>query len=199
MPETIKLSEYDENWAVCFLSEKKQLEHSFKKMCPGNLVDILHIGSTSVKGLLSKSIIDIILVVKNIGLIDNTLLDAGYHYKGEYNIPMRKMYGKHSVFKIHLHSYEEGNPEITLNYVFRCYLENNPEARAEYSLLKKSIAEKGASQTKVSTTGITVYNLSKNDFIQKILKKTGFVYETVHTASGMEGVQLHCTKIACAS
>lgn len=52
MPETIKLSEYDENWAVCFLSEKKQLEHSFKKMCPGNLVDILHIGSTSVKGLL---------------------------------------------------------------------------------------------------------------------------------------------------
>lgn len=110
----------------------------------------------------------------NVNLADKPLALAGYRYKGEYNIPMRKLYSKKLDYKVNLHVYEHGNPEIELNLTFRDYLIKNKEAREEYAALKKMILKKDNSHKKLVATGVTTYNLGKNDFIQRILKKAGF-------------------------
>ncbi len=169
----ITLSEYNPQWVESFLSEKNCITESFTKFSE-NLVNIFHIGSTSILGLVAKPIIDIIIVVKNSDITDEPLLMAGYKYKGEYNIPMRKMYGKKNDYEVYLHVYEEGNDDIELNLKFRDYLAVNAEAKEEYSSLKKSIIQEDNSHTKLTSTGITTYNLKKNDFIQKVLIQVGF-------------------------
>lgn len=175
VPKTIKLENYNPKWQDFFTNEKHMIQNSFTKSeSKNNLEDIIHVGSTSIEGLVAKPIIDIILVVKNSDQINKVLSGAGYRYKGEYNIPMRKMYGKNDDYEVYLHAYETGHPEIKLNLLFKDYLKNNPSIRDEYSNLKKSIIEKNNSHTKLSSTGITTYNLDKNDFIQKVLNKAGF-------------------------
>jgi hypothetical protein len=101
------------------------------------------------------------------------LESIGYRYKGEYNLPLRRMYDKKEPITIYLHVHQKGSAEITLNTMFRDYLIADDDVRNEYATLKKSIASDSANGQLVST-GITQYNLYKNDFIQKVLQKVGF-------------------------
>lgn len=175
-PRVIRLTEHNPQWKERFLVEKQRLKNAFKgSERLDNLVDILHIGSTSVAGVVAKPILDIIIIVKHSDAIDPILYRAGYRYKGEYNLPMRKLYGKKKTYEVYLHVYEEGNDEISLNVIFRDYLNSHSEARGAYSTLKESILEKDNYHSKLASTGITTYNLEKNDFIQNILAKAGFM------------------------
>lgn len=176
LPRDIILTEYNPQWKDNFLFEEHRIKDAFKSATnPDNLIDVLHIGSTSVTGLLAKPIIDIIVVVKNSDLLDDVFSQAGYRYKGEYNIPMRKMYGKKEGYEVYLHVYEAGNHEISLNVMFRDYLNAHTDARETYANLKKIILEKDKSHSKLVSTGITTYNIKKNDFIKSILDKAGFI------------------------
>lgn len=75
--------------------------------------------------------------------------------------------------KINLHVFEENDPEIELNILFRDYLHDNHSARDEYELLKyKLIAEESSHEKNGSI--YRGYTLGKHDFIQKILNKSGF-------------------------
>jgi hypothetical protein len=114
------------------------------------------------------------VVVKDVYASDALLVKASYHYKGEYNIPMRKLYGKKGEFEIYLHLYEEGNHHIALHQTFRDYLIKQPQARAAYAQLKQAIIDHDASHTKLSTTSITYYNLKKHAFIASIIEASGF-------------------------
>ena len=124
---------------------------------------MLHVGSTSVPSLASKPIIDIIVVLEDYVVPDEILQSIGYKYKGEYNLPLRRMYDKKAPMVVYLHVHEKSNSEISLNTMFRDYLIANEDARNEYAALKKSIASDSANSQLVST-GITQYNLYKNDF-----------------------------------
>ena len=57
--------------------------------------------------------------------------------------------------------------------LFRDYLRNNEEAKKQYELIKITASKDQSASEKVET-GITKYNLLKNDLIVSILKKTGF-------------------------
>lgn len=171
-PRIIKLEEHNPLWKEFFEREKVKIEQSFSQKAV-ELVDVLHVGSTSVEGLLAKPIIDIILVLKDPYHADEPLSEVGYKYKGEYNLPMRRMFGKQGEFEVYMHVYGEGNPEIELNRTFVDFLKSNMSAREEYSVLKKSIIAKDAAY-KTTSIGITTYNLEKSKFIQESLKKAGF-------------------------
>ena len=58
----VVLSEYDLNWEEQFLYEKRRIQ----KVIGHAILGIEHIGSTSIKGLKAKPIIDILLGVKSI-------------------------------------------------------------------------------------------------------------------------------------
>jgi GrpB-like predicted nucleotidyltransferase (UPF0157 family) len=168
----IKLEEHNPAWKYFFLAEKDAIKKAFSEE-PSSLVDVIHIGSTSVEGLIAKPIIDIIVIVKDPYIIDQPLTDLGYRYKGEYNLPMRRMFEKKDEFKVYMHVYAEGNSEIELNLAFREFLRNNIDTKKEYSALKMAIIEKDATH-KIISTGITTYNLEKSGFIQKVLMTVRF-------------------------
>ena len=61
-----------------------------QKILGKNCAGVYHIGSTSVKGLAAKPIIDIMPVVKDISLVDahdKEFESLGYECRGEFGIP----------------------------------------------------------------------------------------------------------------
>ena len=94
---------------------------------------------------------------------------------GEYGIPLCRYFQKGLENRIHnIHVFEENDPEIELNILFRDHLRENPSARDEYALLKyKLIAEKSYHQKNHSI--YRGYTLGKHDFIQSILNQSGWV------------------------
>lgn len=168
---TIQLEEYNPVWKEYFQIEKAKIEGAFAGT--HSLLDVLHIGSTSVEGLTAKPIIDMSVVVQDPYAVDSQMANAGYKYKGEYNIPTRRMYGKKGDYEVYTHVYKAGNPEIALHCLFRDYLTTHQEAREEYATLKKLIITQDSAH-KIASSGITTYNLQKNDFIQKIITAIGF-------------------------
>ena len=161
---------YDPKWGKCFEREAKILRVAMGEIC----LDVVHVGSTSVEGLSAKPIIDIILVTSNLQQARKLLTEKlGYRYKGEYNLPLRDLYGKKEEYEIYLHVHLPWNEEIRLNVAFRDYLRSHPAAKKAYELVKVQASQTQGAAKKTST-GITQYNLLKNDQIVSILEAVGF-------------------------
>ncbi|NDH69258.1 MAG: GNAT family N-acetyltransferase, partial [Gammaproteobacteria bacterium] len=166
----VEVVPYDLNWPNIFEAEAALI----KKALADNCIAIHHVGSTSVPGLAAKPKIDIIAVVRNLFFDKSQLEAVGYKYRGGFNIPLRRSFTIRTVDRnINLHIFEENDPEIELNILFRDHLRENPSARDEYALLKhKLIAEESSHQKNDSI--YRGYTLGKHDFIQNILQKSGF-------------------------
>lgn len=170
--DRVEIKPYDPNWPDLFEQEAAPIRQALA----GNCLAIHHIGSTSVPGLVAKPIIDMIVVVKNPILAKSALESIAIRYKGEYNIPLHygfdKKYGDKD---FHIHVYEDGHPEITLNLTFRDYLRQNQEAKNQYANLKRKLLE-DPSTHKCNDNAFTKsnYTLRKGDFIRKVLREAGF-------------------------
>lgn len=170
MTKTIEIVPYDPNWPRVFESEAELIN---KALCD-NCIEIHHIGSTAVSGLISKPKIDIIAVVKNGKDSIASLEDAGYNYRGEWNIPFKFGFTKRGVSEINLHVFEEGHPEIELNLIFRDHLRSNPDSLLKYAELKDSLLADESSLSKQDGKFFTGYNLGKDAFIRQILDAEGY-------------------------
>ncbi|CZP95420.1 dephospho-CoA kinase/protein folding accessory domain-containing protein [Legionella pneumophila] len=168
--DRIEIKPYDPNWPNAFEKEAALI----KKALADNCVAIHHVGSTSVPSLAAKPKIDIIAVVRNL-FFDKSQLEAiGYKYRGGFNIPLRRSFTIRTADRnINLHVFEENDPEIELNILFRDHLRESPSARDEYALLKyKLIAEESSHEKNDSI--YRGYTLGKHDFIQRILNQSSF-------------------------
>lgn len=165
----IEVVPYNPAWSEMFAKEAACITQALRDNC----IAVHHIGSTSVPGLDAKSIIDIIVVVKNAKASIAVVESSGYTYKGEQHIPFRFYFNKTEAIKFHLHVYEEGNPEIELNLIFTNYLRNNPAACMEYAALKAYLLTKKESHQK-NPSSFSGYTLGKHEFICGVLQKAGF-------------------------
>jgi GrpB-like predicted nucleotidyltransferase (UPF0157 family) len=141
-------------------------------MSISHCVAVHHIGSTSVPGLAAKPKIDIIAVVHKGSAAIDPLEEAGFSYKGEWNIPFKYGFTQRTGTKINLHVYEEGHAEITLNLMFRDYLRNNPEGLQEYAALKKTLLLDDSVLQKPEGSLFSGYTLGKDAFIRKMVDAT---------------------------
>lgn len=165
----VKIVPYNDQWPHLF-----EMEAAVIRQALGNeLVDIYHVGSTSVPGLVSKPKIDILAVVKIPKQAIPALESIGFAYRGEYNIPLHFGFSKRGDIAINLHVYEPNNPEIELNLAFRDYLRTHSEAMLEYAALKEELVKIKSSHEKQGRM-FRGYNLGKDAFIRKVLKATGF-------------------------
>jgi GrpB-like predicted nucleotidyltransferase (UPF0157 family) len=133
---------YDTAWAELYTAEAEKLKTVFGSL----LVEIHHIGSTSIPGLAAKPVIDILPLVKNIEQVDelNDVMAAlGYIAKGEAGISGRRFFIKPSESERthHVHTFQVGDPEGTRHLAFRAYLIAHPELISEYAELKIKLAE----------------------------------------------------------
>ncbi len=158
----VEIVPYDPAWPRLFEAEAAGLA----ALLGDALVEIHHIGSTSVPGLAAKPIVDILPVVRDIERIDDLndlLLAAGYVPKGENGIPGRRFFTKDAagVRRVHVHAFAAGHPEIARHLDFAAYLRAHPADAAAYAELKAELAGRFPNNT-------VAYTDAKSEFIRAI-------------------------------
>lgn len=142
MARKIEVVNYNPEWPKMFREEARQI----KKILGRNCVAVYHIGSTSVKGMKAKPIIDIMPVVRDLAKVDalNPRFEAlGYECMGEYGIPGRRFYrkgGDNRTHHVHIFA-QSSQTEIQRHLAVRGYLMSTPQKVKEYSDLKTYLAQ----------------------------------------------------------
>lgn len=139
------------------------------------LIDIEHIGSTSIPGLSSKPIIDIAVLIRTHHEADSfiePLMELGYVFNKELHaktqFPERHFFRKGEPTQFHLSvAYADKAKFWPRQILFRDYLRSHPEARDEYARLKEKLI-------KEDPTGSDMYISGKTAFVSAVLKETGF-------------------------
>jgi len=171
---TVKLLPHNPKWTEAFEKEKEVLS----KALNGLVVDIQHIGSTSIPGIPAKPIIDIsigIKTMKNSKDFIKIFEDIGYEYRPDFGGPtIQLLFVKGPEEKrthyIHLMKY---NGSIWINdLAFRDYLRKNKDRAEQYANLKKKLAANFA-----------------NDRTKYTASKANFILETVRIAKNGKATQ----------
>ena len=142
MAKRVVVVPYNEQWKTDFEKIKQHLLPAIKD----TIINIEHIGSTSVEGLSAKPIIDIDIVIKDYSVFDavvEKLASLGYIHEGNLGIKDREAFdykGNTDLPKHHLYICPEFSVEIHKHIAFRDYLKNNQEAVKKYSLVKETAA-----------------------------------------------------------
>jgi GrpB-like predicted nucleotidyltransferase (UPF0157 family) len=143
------LQEYNENW----IKEFNEIQQVIKDALLPLPVSTEHIGSTSVKGLAAKPVIDIDVVFAKDVVFDAIkicLEKIGYYHNGNQGIADREVFkrdntpAKHKVLDgiaHHLYVCPTGSKELQRHILFRDYLIANKEVRIQYQNLKYAIAK----------------------------------------------------------
>ncbi|MDQ0483796.1 GrpB family protein [Guptibacillus hwajinpoensis] len=138
----VEIHDYKEVWLEMFQLEAQKLERVFGD----NVIEIHHIGSTSITGMKAKPIIDLMPVVKNLALVDSKneqMEEIGYEVKGENGIKERRYFQKGGDNRSHhVHVFERGSQDIDRHLAFRDYLSEHPMDHQRYSEKKEELAGK---------------------------------------------------------
>lgn len=150
------------DWEKEFLLEKERIQEVIGQ----NILAVHHIGSTAVKHLSAKPIIDIAIEVK--GFQDGekcvTALETlGYSYKGTNVLPDRYYFNKGEPRTHQIHMYQSGNKYLLEQLDFRDYMRNNETARIQYIKLKQELST-------VNKNNKHKYTDDKTNFVKSILE-----------------------------
>lgn len=137
----IFLVEHDERWKIWYHEECQRIQD----FLAGNIIDvkISHIGSTAIKNIWAKPIIDILVEIplqEDILKVKDMIVENGYlcMSENERRISFNKGYTENGfaekVFHLHLR-YSSDNDEV----YFRDYLNEYPTIAKEYEKLKLSL------------------------------------------------------------
>jgi GrpB-like predicted nucleotidyltransferase (UPF0157 family) len=162
---TVKLARYDRKWKSDFKVEEKKLKKIFGKDC----LELQHVGSTAISGILAKPIIDIAIVtpfISEVKHFEGELNKIGYKIKKNDNRKERLFFTKGPEEKRthYLHISEIGSGYIEDMILFRDYLCKHDDMAKNYSGLKEKLAEKYKNRREV-------YTAKKEKFIKEIIKK----------------------------
>jgi GrpB-like predicted nucleotidyltransferase (UPF0157 family) len=159
----VMISDYDPTWPDRFAVERDRLLAVVGRA----LLDVYHVGSTSVPGLAAKPIVDLA------GLLHRFMNESeiagvcalGYDYRGIDEDIQRQYFSKRREEpSFHLHCYIAGNPELDRLILFRDYLRTHLETAREYEELKRRLAAEFRFQR-------YVYQEQKTDFVRSVEQK----------------------------
>lgn len=171
----IRLDAYSPAWPLLYDRERQRIADALGE----RVVELHHVGSTSVPGLAAKPIIDILLVV------DDCASDAAYvpdleavgyvlRIREPDDTPGTVFSGTepHRVFKgseidLNLHVWSRGSSEIARNLVFRDWLRAHREERDLYQRTKLELAAR-------DWPNVQEYAEAKTDVINQILARAGW-------------------------
>ncbi|HUP26806.1 MAG TPA: methylated-DNA--[protein]-cysteine S-methyltransferase, partial [Chloroflexia bacterium] len=103
--EPITVVEYDPHWPSLYEVERKKLQRALGPL----VLEIHHVGSTSVVRLAAKPVIDILVGIREYPLAEKAIQSVvalGYEYMGEYGIPRRHYFHKGKPRTHHVHIIE---------------------------------------------------------------------------------------------
>ncbi len=158
----ITFTNYNENFKNIYLEEEKNLKY----LIGDYIKRISHIGSTSIKGIKTKPIVDILIEI-DLGdkdIIKTILLNNNYISMDENpnKISFNKGYTingyANNVFHIHIQRYRDCD-----ELYFRDYLNDNLEKAKQYEKLKLELYDKYKPNRDLYTAG-------KKEFVTEIVK-----------------------------
>lgn len=159
----VELMDYQEDYPTIYEKEKEELLRIYKD----RIALIEHVGSTSIKDIKSKPIIDILIFTNDIEdfkqFTESNVEGDIYTVKkeptkgGDYLI-RKEEDGKVKAF---IHVYNIGDNRGNRSIVFRDYLNTHEEERIRYNELKISLCKSNQSNRKA-------YSLGKEEYIDKI-------------------------------
>ena len=167
----IRIVPYDYNWKNLFEQEKLLIINTLDK---NMVVNIEHIGSTSVVGLAAKPTIDILvelsnlneenkqIIIQKLGTIAyGNMSNSEQEKKMVFGKGYDENYGRTQTYHVHI---REKADTVQDEIYFRDYLIQNSAVRDEYAKLKYALAEKYQFNREN-------YTESKTEFITKIIKQ----------------------------
>ena len=161
----VKIVEYTSDWKKEYNQEKEILCDLLKSV----IVEIEHVGSTTIPNCAAKPVIDIAIGVKSkndFEIVKSILLKAGYYHSEKAGAEDRMFFSKgeedNRTHNIHVDIYKG----ISWNYHvnFRDYMIENPDEIVVYSQLKKQLQKKYENNRKE-------YTKSKDEYIKMVLCK----------------------------
>jgi GrpB-like predicted nucleotidyltransferase (UPF0157 family) len=139
--------EYNNEWPIWFDKIKNELCKNLS-----SIIAVEHIGSTSIKGMCAKPIIDIDIVINNENDFVKTkekLELIGYYHNGNQGIIGREAFNRNGknhkildTIQHHLYVCAKDNDELKRHILFRNYLNKNYKIMMEYYNIKKEIIKK---------------------------------------------------------
>lgn len=142
---TIIVEDYNLNWPKEFATLRSRIENVIKSW----IIDIEHIGSTSIPGLAAKPIIDIVIVgeQEHFEKIKQGLQQLGYFHAGDLGLSGREVFKippelKKEFYQHNLYFCNPKADELGRYHAFLSYLRKNPNTLQEYSEIKKLGAQK---------------------------------------------------------
>ncbi|MYL64288.1 GrpB family protein [Bacillus hwajinpoensis] len=161
----VNLIEYNTDWESQFDYEKKRIIAAIGD----KIVGIEHIGSTSIKGLKAKPVIDILVGIKDLNSTSafvQPLSEVEFEYVPKPELTDRRFFRKGLWGKgtAHLHICKIHSTEWVEKIMFRDYLRKHPKIAEEYALLKSELATK-------YNYDRSAYTQQKEPFIKEIIRK----------------------------
>ena len=141
----VRLVPHATGWEEDFIEEKELLSEAIGMQ----VVDIEHMGSTSIKGIAAKPLLDILVGVRSMDDVakfdKKRLKEAGYYHLGRVEIEGKVVFAKFTnleeLTKTHvLHIVEYGGEWWLKHTFFRDYLNEHPDVAKQYEALKKKLA-----------------------------------------------------------
>jgi GrpB-like predicted nucleotidyltransferase (UPF0157 family) len=163
--EVLYLASYDPRWPEQFIREKNRLLQIFSS----DMLEVEHIGSTSVPGMIAKPIIDIIVGLHSIRIADTLLpplRQYGYATPTHCNDGLKdrrwllRHAAGHRTHHLHLVILNSLGWERTLK--FRDALRSDPEAARAYAEIKTRLL-------KENSLDRTKYIQAKSGFIEEVV------------------------------
>ncbi|GGP17080.1 GrpB family protein [Oceanobacillus neutriphilus] len=173
MEKKIEIVAYCAEWEDTFLELKSVLYQQI-----GDIVSAIeHVGSTSVKGLAAKPILDIDIIIEGYHVFPEAaarLQELGYFHEGDIGIEKREVFGRRDRFvpwnknkrnwmEHHLYVCPKESKELARHLAFRDYLRKHPGTADEYAQIKRRLAKTAASRE--------AYTIGKTAFIEGVLEK----------------------------
>lgn len=132
----------DPAWAGRYAAEAARIRAALAEVD----VEIHHIGSTAIRGIAAKPIVDLLLEVAELAALDArsaAMSGLGYEAMGEFGLPGRRYFRRSTpdgVRLFHVHAFQRGSAEARRHLAFRDYMIAHPAAAQAYGALKQRLA-----------------------------------------------------------
>ena len=159
--DRIVLSGHNPDWEACYQAVVKEFQGKISGL------DMCHIGSTSIKSIMAKPIIDILGSVNDLQYIDDNIPkfeELGYESKGEFGIPGRRFFilADDMASFVHVHIFQKDDDQVARHKFFRDCIGTNVESAEAYVDLKLGLQKKYEFEKENYVDG-------KDSFIKSIL------------------------------